>query len=125
MSHEALTAAEWTVFALTGSEALDDSKQEAKRLANFEKEVQSQCDLLRDIFGNPFRPAQDDRSLQHPIVVKLAQQIYDQRAFERLPKLAEALKKAGCDNQDVLAHCREKGPHVRGCWVVDLVLSKE
>ena len=122
---EAQLVAEWTVFAATGSKALDDQKQEAKRLAMFGELVRSQCDLLRDTFGNPFRPVTIDRSLQTPAVVKLAQQIYDQRAFDRLPKLADALKKAGCDNQELLAHCREKGLHERGCWVVDLLLGKE
>jgi hypothetical protein len=47
------------------------------------------------------------------------------RAFDRMPILADALQDAGCDNEDVLNHCRGSGPHVRGCWVVDLVLRKE
>lgn len=58
-------------------------------------------------------------------VVKLAQAIYDERAFDRLPILADALEDAGCTNQDILAHCRGGGEHSRGCWVVDLLLGKE
>jgi hypothetical protein len=58
-------------------------------------------------------------------IVKLAKGIYDDRAFERLPILADALEEAGCDNADILYHCRGRGPHVRGCWVVDLLLGKE
>jgi hypothetical protein len=47
------------------------------------------------------------------------------RAFERMPELADALAEAGSGNEDILSHCRGPGPHVRGCWVVDLVLGKE
>jgi hypothetical protein len=57
-------------------------------------------------------------------VVQLAQGIYDDRAFDRLPILADALQDAGCDHADVLNHCRDTGPHARGCWVVDLILGK-
>jgi hypothetical protein len=55
----------------------------------------------------------------------LAQAIYEERAFDRLPILADALEESGCYNADLLAHCRSDGPHVRGCWAVDLVLGKE
>jgi hypothetical protein len=58
-------------------------------------------------------------------VVSLAQTVYAERAFDRLPILADALEEAGCDNADILAHCRGDEPHVRGCWVVDLILGKE
>ena len=59
------------------------------------------------------------------MVVKVAQAIYDERAFDRLPILADALEEAGCHDADILQHCRQPGEHVRGCWVVDLLLSKE
>jgi hypothetical protein len=81
--------------------------------------------LLRDIFGNPFRPVTTDSGWLTPRVVTPARTIYDDRAFDRLPILADALEEAGCTNADILAHCREPGPHVRGCWVVDLLLGKE
>ena len=74
---------------------------------------------------NPFRPVTIDRSLLTTTVVKLAQQIYAKRTFDRLPSLADTLEEAGCDNAKLLSHCRGPGPHVRGCWVVDLVLGKE
>jgi hypothetical protein len=54
----------------------------------------------------------------------LACGIYDSGAFDRLPILADALEDAGCADPDILAHCRSPGPHVRGCWVVDLLLGK-
>jgi hypothetical protein len=58
-------------------------------------------------------------------VVKLAQGIYEERAFDRLLILADALEDAGCDNAEILTHLRGSGPHVRGCWPVDLLLAKE
>ena len=58
-------------------------------------------------------------------VRKLAEAIYDERAFDRLPVLADALEEAGCADEGVLRHCRGGGPHVRGCWVIDLILGKE
>ena len=58
-------------------------------------------------------------------VVALARSIYDERAFDRLPILADALQDAGCDSDDVLAHLRDPQEHVRGCWALDLVLGKE
>jgi hypothetical protein len=83
------------------------------------------CALLRDIFGNPFRPTALNRAWQTSTVVALAQAIYTDRAFDRLPILADALEDAGCDNADILNHCRQGGEHVRGCWVVDLILEKK
>jgi hypothetical protein len=75
-------------------------------------------------FGNPVCPMAVDPAWLTSTVVSLAQGIYDDRAFDRLPILADALQDAGCEDPDVLGHCRSDGPHVRGCWVVDLVLGK-
>jgi len=103
--------------------------------------------LVRDIFGNPFRwPLTDStlppvahnpewRWLWFPLAfvsewrtdttLAIAQGIYAERAFDRLPVLADALQDAGCNNDNILRHCRDPhGAHVRGCWVVDLVLGK-
>jgi hypothetical protein len=84
-----------------------------------------QTAMLRHIFGNPFRPVTINPAWRTSNVTGLAQSIYDKGAFDCLPILADALEDAGCDNQDVLNHCRQPGEHVRGCWVVDLVLGKE
>jgi hypothetical protein len=73
----------------------------------------------------PFRPAAVRPDWLTETAVALARAIYEERAFDRLPILADALEDAGCDDADILAHCRGDGPHVRGCWVVDLVLGKE
>jgi hypothetical protein len=89
------------------------------------REVESQAALLRDIFGNPFCPITPNPSWLTSTVVAISEGIYTDRAFDRLPILADALQDAGCDNSDVLDHCHSDGPHVRGCWVVDLVLGKE
>jgi hypothetical protein len=78
--------------------------------------------VVRDLF--PFRPVALDRSWLTSTVVALANGIYSDRAFDRMPILADALMDAGCDNDDVLDHCRGEGPHVRGCWVVDVLLGK-
>ncbi|QEL15868.1 hypothetical protein [Limnoglobus roseus] len=83
-----------------------------------------QATLLRDIFGNPFRPVTFSPTWLTPTVVSLAEGIYADRAFDRLPILADALQDAGCEDADVLGHCRGEGVHVRGCWVVDGVLGK-
>jgi hypothetical protein len=89
------------------------------------KERKAQTPLLRDIIGTPFRSVVFDPSWCMPEVVKLAQVMYDQRAFDRMPELADALEEAGCSDADILDHCRQPGEHVRGCWVVDLLLGKE
>jgi hypothetical protein len=84
--------------------------------------------LFRDIFGVFDRALTCDpswRDWNNGTVVKLAQAIYDDRAFDRLPILADALEDAGCNNAEILEHCRGPGPHVRGCWVIDLLLSKQ
>jgi hypothetical protein len=82
------------------------------------------CSLLRDIFGNPFRPMTFSPEWRTRTVVTLARAAYESRDFSLMPILADALQDAGCDSEDVLNHCRAPGPHVRGCWVVDLVLGK-
>jgi hypothetical protein len=70
-------------------------------------------------------PITIDPRWQTSTVIDLARIIYDERAFDRMPILADALMDAGCDSEDILNHCRSDGPHVRGCWVVDLILGKE
>jgi hypothetical protein len=88
------------------------------------KEGKDHVSLLRDIFGNPFRSLTFEPDWCTSTAVALAQQMYDSRDFSAMPILADALQDAGSDNVDILDHCRGPGPHVRGCWVVDLVLGK-
>jgi hypothetical protein len=84
----------------------------------------TQSTLIRCIFGNPFCPVVIATTWQTRNVVALAQAIYDERAFDRMPFLADALEDVGCTNAEILAHCRGPGPHVKGCWVLDLLLGK-
>jgi hypothetical protein len=110
---------------LRGLKPLDDDDEEPESETDIRKAIAS---LLRDIVGNPFRPVALNCSWlgwNDGTVPRIAQGIYDERAFERMPILADALEDAGCDNPDILDHCRNAGPHVRGCWVVDAVLEKE
>jgi hypothetical protein len=82
--------------------------------------------LLRDIFGNPFRAVTFSPEWRTDTAVTLARQMYESREFGAMPILADALQDAGCDSDDILSHCRDTSQtHVRGCWVVDLVLGKE
>jgi hypothetical protein len=82
---------------------------------------------LGEVFGNPYQPAVVDPSWlswNEGTVVKLAQSIYSDRAFDRLPILADALEESGCYDAGILAHCRGPGPHVLGCFVLDALLGK-
>jgi hypothetical protein len=88
----------------------------------------SRVRLLRDIFGNPFRTIAIEPAWlawQDGTVPKIAQAVYDAYHFEELPILADALEEAGCENSEILAHCREQTEHVRGCWVVDRLLGRD
>ncbi|MGH7174582.1 MAG: hypothetical protein ACRELG_30310 [Gemmataceae bacterium] len=144
----------WPLIAPKDRQALADSEQEAETLTgladrwdlwlplipiiggrldldrpyNGEGERWARSKLLRDIFGPlPFRPIVLDLAWlawSDGTVRRLAQAIYDERAFERMPILADALEEAGCADADILNHCRQPSEHVRGCWVVDLILGK-
>ncbi len=89
--------------------------------------AREQADLLREVFGNPFRTialAPDWLAWHGGIVRKLALAIHDEEAFDRLPVLADALEEAGCMDAAILSHCRRPAEHVHGCWLVDLLLQK-
>jgi hypothetical protein len=101
-----------------------DARLEASTAAR-DHEQGVQRALLRDIVGNPFRAAPfPEPALRSPEVVGLAREIYERRSFERMRELAAALEKAGCDNREILEHCRLAEEHVLGCWVLDLILQK-
>jgi hypothetical protein len=91
--------------------------------ASFKAEGAEQAELLRDIVGNPFRPVAFAPAWRTDTAVAVARQIYDSRDFDAMPILADALQEAGCEDEQVLTHCREPRAHVRGCWVCDLVLG--
>jgi hypothetical protein len=85
-------------------------------------------ELFRDIAGHFMEPAHFDPlwlAWNDGTVRHLAGAIYDERAWENMPILADALEDAGCQDERILGHCRGGGPHVRGCWVVDRVLGMQ
>ncbi len=101
-----------------------DDRGDPAWLAAYAAERAIQAGVLRDIFGNPFRPVSLEPAWLTPDVVALARTIYDEWEFDRMPLLGDALEGAGCDDPDILAHCRSQAEHVRGCWVVDAILGK-
>jgi hypothetical protein len=82
------------------------------------------ADLLREIFGNPFHPVALAAPWLSEDVLNLARVIDEQSDFPRMPRLADALQAADCTAPDLLAHCRQKRSHVRGCWALDLILNR-
>jgi hypothetical protein len=88
-------------------------------------ETAAQAHLLREIFGNPFLPVTFSPEWRTNTAVSLARQMDESRDFSAMSILADALQDCDCNSADILNHCRGAGPHVRGCWVVDLVLGKE
>jgi hypothetical protein len=91
-------------------------------------ERRAQCLLLRDLFGNPFRPVRLDRRAAWASdagILEDAWAIYQKRNFDALPLLADRLQAAGCPDAALLEHFRSSGPHARGCWTLDVLLGRE
>jgi hypothetical protein len=121
-------AAEDGTYCRAGDTEDTPNREDNPWCVAYDQLLVEQCRLLRDIVGNPFRRvARDPAWLRwnDGMVGKIAQAIYDERAFDRMPILADALEDAGCDSTDILDHCRRPNVHVRGCWVIDLLLGKE
>ena len=128
---QAISVARRVRFDPREDEFLRGAKERKEKI-----ERKARCDLIRDLVGSPFRPSPslpaavlnwNDRTVR-----RLAQAIYDERQMpegtldtSRLAVLADALLDAGCDNEELLAHLRKPGPHVRGCWAIDLILGRE
>jgi|SRR5579883_985621 len=111
------------VFEMAPTRVLQISVALERR--SLRQEQREQVDLFRDLFGNPFRKVKLPPSWRTDTAMSLARTMYESRDFSAMPILADALQEAGCDNDDILAHCRDpKQVHVRGCWVVDLILGK-
>ncbi|MCI0459326.1 MAG: hypothetical protein L0Z62_20445 [Gemmataceae bacterium] len=121
---EAVTRADWHPL---GRQLAGRVANTAARLPELAGESVPAVPLLWDLFGNPFRPVFLDRAWltwAGGTVVHMARLIYEERRFDDLALLGDALEEAGCTDRDVLAHCRGEGLHVRGCWVLDLILGK-
>jgi hypothetical protein len=104
-----------------------ESAEAAAKTVTWDEARDAQIQLFREVLGNPFRPAiidPDWLAWNNRTVVKLATTIYQDRRWEIMPILGDALEDAMCDNSEILEHCRGPRPHARGCWVVDLILGK-
>jgi hypothetical protein len=117
------TWAAWAAISTLGT-GPDEAKRCASRV--------DRLAILWDLFGNPFQTAYFDTSLGPPCITSLAQAAYAERHLPsghldpaRLAVLSDALEEAGCADAALLSHLRSPGPHVRGCWALDLVLGKE
>ncbi len=117
-----------SVLALDQQAAWLAAYARAPNLLEQPAELRAQADLVRDLFGNPFRPPAPAEAAwlewDGGAVRRLAQAVYAERAFADLPVLADALEDAGCEEGDLLAHLRGPGPHALGCWALDLLLGK-
>lgn len=119
------------VSGATNSDATEAARQafwrvyEAKKIRDETGGPELQLTLLRDIFGILFRPVVLNPSWLTSTVTAIARQMYELRDFGAIPILADALQDAGCENEYILNHCRAPGVHIRGCWLVDLVLGTE
>jgi hypothetical protein len=126
-----LDAGSAAYYAAFGACCGDGGRQFVPLLGAVGAEQGTQAGLLRDLCGNPFRLVTLSLACLTPQVVALAQAAYEQRELPagtldlaRLAVVADALEDAGCDQADLLGHLRGPGPHVRGCWAVDLILGK-
>ena len=127
--------AAWKAVCFEAGVAADESATVAAWASLFPTRTearQNQARVLHDIVGNPYRPVTLDQACLTPQVVALGQAAYEQRDLPagtldlaRLAVLADALEGAGCTDSDLLGHLRGPGPHVRGCWAVDLLLGRE
>jgi hypothetical protein len=114
------------------SMAMDVAKVVIELAGDEERERVRQSDFLRCQFQYQvgfvfsFSPPASSSVLswKHGAIPQLAQGIYDEGAFDRLPMLAKALEEAECDNDELIGHCRSEEPHIRGCWALDVVLGK-
>jgi hypothetical protein len=121
----AFVAASHTADAQAAAGAANTARPEAHYHGSYMTPREEHPKLLRELFGPlPFRKVHIDPPCLTPAVLTLAQAIYEGRQFQDLPILADALEEAGCSDPDILAHCRGPGPHVRGCWLLDLLLGK-
>jgi hypothetical protein len=124
-----------TVFQAYRQKAIRDAvyncalpREEAEAAATATAEENGiQCDLLYEVFGNPFRPVILDRRVtlwNDGCVVRLARHIYEERRWSELPILGDALADAGCASEELFAHLYQGCDHVRGCWALDVVLGR-
>jgi hypothetical protein len=120
----------WRVEGLLRAQAPDREVPSLGRKhideALIQEETLAQANLARDLLDDLFRPAPLRMAWveDHLHLIGLARTIYEDRSFNEMPVLADALEDAGCGDEDVLDHCRETQSHARGCWVLDAMLAR-
>lgn len=126
-SSQATTSAGYAVREQHSPDFIADQFQASAEVHEREQHVS----LIRCIFGNPFRKPSIETAWLTQDVVQLANAAYEERSLpdgnlksDQLSALSDALEAAGCSNQEILSHLRDSGPHVRGCWAVDLILGR-
>ena len=119
-----LSSAKYTAYAfgLANDDFSTDSHDRAERIRDTHLRLQE--NIFREIVGNPFLPVDFDPRWRTDDVLGLARGIYANKAFAHLPILSDALMDAGCDDERIIGHCRDKCQHVRGCWLIDLILQQ-
>jgi hypothetical protein len=128
----------WNIAVLTGDNSLNCASLTARCVAGLSVSKGNpgygiskigieavQTHLLRDIFGDPFQPLKLNSLWLTSDVIDVAKSICETKAFSQMLKLSDALLDAGCNEPAIIHHCQSEGLHVRGCWVVDLLLGKE
>jgi hypothetical protein len=123
VAQHAFDAANWTIRETTGSKSRIDCLRRDDR--DREQAAEEQTRLLKELFGETLREVVVDPLWLTSAVVNLARAVYEDRRCRDMPILADALEDAGCSQQDVIRHCRGAAEHVKGCWVVDLLLGRE
>jgi hypothetical protein len=110
--------------AWDAADTVRDAQREAAAEEGRAAVVPEVCELIREVFGSSLPPPTVSPSWVTPDVKALAQRVYSERAFAQMPQLADLLVTAGCENAEVLGHCRQERMHCRGCWVIDILLGK-
>jgi hypothetical protein len=100
----------------------DDSVKRRNKAMQREEAVQ--CEIARDVLGYPEFTVKFDRNWGTTTAVAIVREMYSSRDFSAMPILADALQDAGCDEPEILEHCRAEKPHVRGCWVCEEIVGK-
>ena len=115
----------FALFGFVVGENSDELGTHLRKLMDGPPSMEATPSMIRELFANPFHPATFDPQWRTATVVAMVRGMYEARDFSAMPILADALEDAGCEDLDILDHCRGGSTHVRGCWVVDRILGKD
>jgi len=119
-----LSSSHYTAYAVGWANEDHSNDSHDRDEHNRSTHLRLQENIFRDIVGNPFLPAEFDPRWRTDDVLGVARGIYANRAFAHMPILSDALMDAGCEDERIICHCRNKCQHVRGCWLIDLILQQ-